>query len=43
MTINQFIESDPRRCNGKPTVAGTRIPVMADDDQILAMAIGTSS
>lgn len=27
MTIYQFIEIDPRRCNGKPTVAGTRGPV----------------
>ena len=34
MTINQFIEIDPRRCNGKPTVAGTRIPVTVVIDQL---------
>ncbi|MEI6149024.1 MAG: DUF433 domain-containing protein [bacterium] len=34
MTISQFIEIDPRRCNGKPVVAGTRIPVTVVLDQL---------
>jgi uncharacterized protein (DUF433 family) len=34
MTVNQFIEIDPRRCGGKPTVAGTRIPITVVIDQL---------
>jgi len=34
MTVSQFIEIDPRRCNGKPVVAGTRIPVTVILDQL---------
>lgn len=33
-TVNQYIEIDPRRCNGKPVVAGTRIPVTVILDQL---------
>ncbi|MFN7923966.1 MAG: DUF433 domain-containing protein [Bryobacteraceae bacterium] len=28
------IEIDPRRCNGKPVIAGTRIPVTVILDQL---------
>lgn len=34
MIINDFIEIDPRRCGGKPVVAGTRIPVTVVIDQL---------
>ncbi|MBI4903264.1 MAG: DUF433 domain-containing protein [Acidobacteria bacterium] len=30
----QQIEIDPRRCNGKPVIAGTRIPVTVILDQL---------
>jgi len=32
--VNPHIEIDPRRCNGKPVVAGTRIPVTVILDQL---------
>jgi uncharacterized protein (DUF433 family) len=32
--MNGHIEIDPRRCNGKPVVAGTRIPVTVILDQL---------
>jgi uncharacterized protein (DUF433 family) len=32
--MDQVIEIDPRRCNGKPVVAGTRIPVTIILDQL---------
>jgi uncharacterized protein (DUF433 family) len=32
--MDQLIEIDPRRCNGKPVVAGTRIPVTVILDQL---------
>jgi uncharacterized protein (DUF433 family) len=32
--MNAFIEINPRRCNGKPVVAGTRIPVTVLLDQL---------
>jgi uncharacterized protein (DUF433 family) len=32
--MNQQIGIDPRRCNGKPVVAGTRIPVTVILDQL---------
>ena len=32
--MNTHIEIDPRRCNGKPIVAGTRIPVTVILDQL---------
>ena len=32
--INQYIEINPRRCNGKPVIAGTRIPVTVILDQL---------
>lgn len=31
-----MIEIDPKRCNGKPTLAGTRIPVTVILDQFEA-------
>jgi len=31
---DQLIEMDPRRCNGKPVVAGARIPVTVILDQL---------
>ena len=34
MVINKYIEIDPRRCNGKPVVTGTRIPVSVIIDQL---------
>ena len=34
MTIARFIEINPRRCGGKPVVAGTRIPVTVVLDQL---------
>ena len=34
MNTNPFIEIDPRRCDGKPVVAGTRIPVTVVLDQL---------
>lgn len=36
MTVNQFIEINPRRCGGKPVVAGTRVPVTVVLDQLAA-------
>lgn len=32
--VNHKIEIDPRRCNGKPVIAGTRIPVTVVLDQL---------
>jgi uncharacterized protein (DUF433 family) len=32
--MNKYIEINPRRCNGKPVVAGTRIPVTVILDQL---------
>ena len=32
--MNPQIEIDPRRCNGKPVIAGTRIPVTVVLDQL---------
>ena len=32
--MDHLIEIDPRRCNGKPVVAGTRIPVTVILDQL---------
>src|ERR1700694_3652598 len=32
--MDRLIEIDPRRCNGKPVVEGTRIPVTAILDQL---------
>jgi len=32
--MNRQIEIDPRRCNGKPVVAGTRIPITVILDQL---------
>ncbi len=32
--MNGQVEIDPRRCNGKPVVAGTRIPVTVILDQL---------
>lgn len=32
--MNPYIEIDPRRCNGKPVIAGTRIPVSVILDQL---------
>ncbi|MBM3766846.1 MAG: DUF433 domain-containing protein [Acidobacteria bacterium] len=32
--MDSQIEIDPRRCNGKPVVAGTRIPVTVILDQL---------
>ena len=34
MTITDRIELDPRVCNGKPVIKGTRIPVSVILDQI---------
>ena len=34
MTVNEFIEINPRRCGGKPVVAGTRLPVAVVIDQL---------
>ena len=34
MTVGAYIELDPRRCGGKPVVAGTRIPVTVVLDQL---------
>ena len=36
MKGNRCIEIDPRRCGGKPVVAGTRIPVTVVLDQLAA-------
>jgi len=32
--MRSYVEIDPRRCNGKPVVAGTRIPVTVILDQL---------
>lgn len=32
--MNPYIEIDPRRCNGKPVIAGTRIPITVILDQL---------
>ena len=32
--VTREIEIDPRRCNGKPVVAGTRIPITVILDQL---------
>jgi uncharacterized protein (DUF433 family) len=32
--VNWEIEIDPQRCNGKPVIAGTRIPVTVVLDQL---------
>ena len=34
--MNPHIEIDPRVCNGKPVIAGTRIPVTVILDQMAA-------
>ena len=34
--MNSHIEIDPRVCNGKPVIAGTRIPVTVILDQMAA-------
>ena len=34
MVMNDHIEIDPRRCGGKPVIAGTRIPVSVIVDQL---------
>lgn len=34
--MNSYIEIDPRVCNGKPVIAGTRIPVTVILDQMAA-------
>ena len=34
---NPYIEIDPRRCNGKPVIAGSRIPVTVILDQLSAV------
>jgi uncharacterized protein (DUF433 family) len=31
---NRFVEVNPTKCNGKPVVAGTRIPVTVVLDQL---------
>ena len=32
--MNPHIEIDPRRCNGKPVITGTRIPITVILDQL---------
>ncbi len=32
--MNSYVEIDPRVCNGKPVITGTRIPVTVILDQI---------
>ncbi len=32
--MNEYITIDPRMCNGKPVIAGTRIPVTVVLDQL---------
>jgi uncharacterized protein (DUF433 family) len=32
--MNSHIEIDPRRCNGKPVITGTRIPITVILDQL---------
>jgi len=32
--MNPFIEIDPLRCNGKPVIMGTRIPITVILDQL---------
>jgi uncharacterized protein (DUF433 family) len=32
--MGSYVEIDPRRCNGKPVAAGTRIPVTVILDQL---------
>ena len=34
MTVSECIDINPRRCGGKPVVAGTRIPVSVVIDQL---------
>ena len=34
--MNPHVEIDPRVCNGKPVIAGTRIPVTVILDQLAA-------
>lgn len=34
--MNSFIQINPRICNGKPVIAGTRIPVTVIVDQMIA-------
>ena len=34
--MNSHVEIDPRVCNGKPVIAGTRIPVTVILDQLAA-------
>ncbi len=33
--MNHYIQINPRICNGKPVIAGTRIPVTVILDQII--------
>jgi uncharacterized protein (DUF433 family) len=34
--MNPYIKINPRICNGKPVIAGTRIPVTVIVDQMIA-------
>lgn len=34
--MNPYIQINPRVCNGKPVIAGTRIPVTVIVDQMIA-------
>jgi uncharacterized protein (DUF433 family) len=34
--MDPLIEIDPQRCNGKPVIAGTRIPITVILDQLAA-------
>ena len=34
MNMNKYISIDPRICNGKPVITGTRIPVTVILDQL---------
>ncbi|HEU20658.1 MAG TPA: DUF433 domain-containing protein [Deltaproteobacteria bacterium] len=33
--MNKYIEIDPLRCNGKPVIRGTRIPITIILDQLV--------
>lgn len=37
MTMNEYVEIDPRVCGGKPVVRGTRIPLTVVVDQLAAV------
>ncbi len=34
--MNRYVQINPRICNGKPVIAGTRIPVTVILDQMVA-------